>query len=53
MLSYPSTIWLSSRTLNHRADRIQGHRQQRKSRWRRLDPGRQALLAPAIMVRSG
>jgi hypothetical protein len=47
MLSYPSTISLSSRTLNHLADLIRGHRQQRKSRWRRLNPGRQALLALA------
>jgi DDE superfamily endonuclease/Helix-turn-helix of DDE superfamily endonuclease len=47
MLSYPATISLSTRTLNHLADRIRGHRQQRKSRWRRLDPGRQALLALA------
>ena len=47
MLSYPSTISLSSRTLNHLADRIRGYRQQRKSRWRRLNPGRQALLALA------
>ncbi|TDC40767.1 transposase family protein [Micromonospora sp. KC213] len=47
MLSYPSTIPLSSRTLNHLADCIRSHRQQRRSRWRRLDPGRQALLALA------
>ncbi|MFD6262689.1 transposase family protein [Micromonospora chalcea] len=47
MLSYPATIPLSSRTLNHLAERIRGHRQQRQSRWRRLDPGRQALLALA------
>ncbi|OHX02930.1 IS5/IS1182 family transposase [Micromonospora sp. WMMB235] len=47
MLSYPATIPLSSRTLNHLAERIRGHRQQRRSRWRRLDPGRQALLALA------
>ena len=38
---------LSSRTLNHLADRIRGHRQQRGSRWRRLTPDRQALLALA------
>jgi len=38
---------LSSRTLNHLADRIRTHRQQRQSRWRRLNPGRQALLALA------
>ena len=47
MLSYPSTIALSSRTLNHLADRIRSHRNQRRSRWRRLNPGRQALLALA------
>ncbi|MEV0900800.1 transposase family protein [Actinoplanes sp. NPDC049802] len=47
MLSYPSTISLSSRTLNHLADRLRSHRRQRRSRWRRLDPGRQALLALA------
>ena len=28
MLSYPATISLSSRTLNHLAERIRGHRQQ-------------------------
>jgi hypothetical protein len=47
MLSYLSTISLSSRTLNHLADRIRSHRKQQRSRWRRLDPGRQALLALA------
>jgi hypothetical protein len=47
VLSYPSTISLSSRTLNHLADRIRSHRHQRRSRWRRLDAGRQALLALA------
>ena len=47
MLSYPGPIALSSRTLNHLADRIRGHRQQRGSRWRRLNLGRQALLALA------
>ncbi|GAA3950950.1 hypothetical protein Aau02nite_23020 [Amorphoplanes auranticolor] len=47
MLSYPATISLSSRTLNHLAERIRAHRKQRRPRWRRLDPGRQALLALA------
>jgi len=47
MLSYPATIPLSSRTLNHLAERIRGHRKRRRSRWRRLDPSRQALLALA------
>jgi hypothetical protein len=36
MLSYPATIPLASRILNHLAERIRGHRQQRKSRWTRL-----------------
>ncbi|OKJ39742.1 hypothetical protein AMK25_24385 [Micromonospora sp. TSRI0369] len=47
MLSYAATIPLSSRTLDHLAERIRGHRRQRRSRWRRLEPGRQALLALA------
>jgi hypothetical protein len=47
VLSYPSTISLSSRTLNDLADRIRQHRNQQRSRWRRLDAGRQALLALA------
>ncbi|MFI9548001.1 transposase family protein [Streptomyces sp. NPDC052016] len=47
MLSYPATIPLSSRTLNHLAERIRNHSNQRRSRWRRLDPGRQALLTLA------
>ena len=46
-LSYLATILLASRTLNHLAERIRGRRQQRKSRWRRLNPGRQVLLALA------
>jgi hypothetical protein len=36
-----------ARSLNHLAGLIRSHRGQRKSRWRRLDPGRQALLALA------
>ncbi|MEU1885499.1 transposase family protein [Micromonospora sp. WMMD987] len=52
MLSYPSTVSLSSRTLKHLADLIRRHRHQHRSRWRRLDPGRQALLALAHL-RSG
>ncbi|HEY8113314.1 MAG TPA: transposase family protein [Actinomycetes bacterium] len=47
MLSYPATIPLSSRTLNHLADLIRQHRSQHRSRWRRLAPSRQALLALA------
>jgi len=47
VLSYPAAITLSTRTLNHLADLIRGHRQQQRSRWRRLDPGQQALLTLA------
>ena len=47
MLSYPATIPLSSRTLRHLTERLRGHRRQRRSRWRRLGPGRQALLTLA------
>jgi hypothetical protein len=47
VLSYPAAIPLSTRTLNYLAGLIRRHRDQRRSRWRRLDPGRQALLALA------
>jgi hypothetical protein len=47
VLSYPASIPLSTRSLNHLAGLIRAHRNQRRSRWRRLDPGRQALLALA------
>jgi hypothetical protein len=47
MLSYPSAISLSSRTLDHVADLIRTHRARLRSRWRRLDPGSQALLVLA------
>ena len=47
MLSYPAAIPLSTRSLNHLGNLIRTHRGRRRSRWRRLDPGRQALLALA------
>lgn len=47
MLSYPSAISLSTRTLNWLAQLIRSHRRSLRSRWRRLDPARQALLALA------
>lgn len=47
MLSHSASIPLSSRTLNHLAERIRHHRHQDRSRWRRLAPGRQALLTLA------
>ncbi|MEU8376627.1 transposase family protein [Micromonospora sp. NPDC048894] len=49
MLSYPSMIPLSGRTLNHLTDLIRAHRTQHRSQWRRLEPGRQALLALAYL----
>ncbi|GHJ08769.1 hypothetical protein TPA0907_31360 [Micromonospora humidisoli] len=52
ILSYLATIPLSIRSLNHLADRIRAHRQQRLSRWRRLNPGQQALLALAHLRNS-
>jgi len=47
VLSYPAAIPLSTRSLNHLATLIRRHRTQRRSRWRRLNPGQQALLALA------
>ncbi|MDR6323642.1 hypothetical protein J3R03_007838 [Actinoplanes couchii] len=38
---------MSTRSLNHLASLIRAHRSRRRSRWRRLDPSRQALLALA------
>lgn len=46
-MSYPASIPLSNRSLNHLADLIRVHRHQQRSHWRRLSPGRQALLALA------
>jgi hypothetical protein len=47
LLSYPATIPLSTRTLAWLAEQIRTHRIAIRSRWRRLDPGRQALLVLA------
>ncbi|WP_238006156.1 transposase family protein [Dactylosporangium sp. AC04546] len=47
MLSYPAAITLSTRTLNHLANLIRQQRNLRRSRWRRLDAGQQALLVLA------
>lgn len=47
MLTYPATIPLSTRSLTRLADLIRAHRQAIGSRWRQLNPGRQALLALA------
>ncbi|PPK66703.1 transposase family protein [Actinokineospora auranticolor] len=47
MLSYPAAIPLSNHTLVHLADLIRAERTRPRSRWRRLEPGRQALLVLA------
>ena len=47
MLTYPASIPLSTRSLTHLSDLIRAHRRDLGSRWRRLDPARQALLVLA------
>ncbi|ETK33369.1 IS5/IS1182 family transposase [Microbispora sp. ATCC PTA-5024] len=47
MLSYPAAIPLSNRTLARLSELIRAHRAERRSRWRRLNPGQQALLVLA------
>ncbi|MEV5441090.1 transposase family protein [Streptomyces sp. NPDC052644] len=47
MLVYPSSIDLSSRTLQFLTERLTARRQEIGTRWRRLTAGRQALLALA------
>jgi hypothetical protein len=47
LLSYPAAIPLSNRTLVRLADLIRAHRAELRSRWRRLNPGQQALLVLA------
>ncbi|MFD7652865.1 transposase family protein [Actinosynnema sp. NPDC059797] len=47
MLSYPAAIPLSNHTLVRLGDLIRAERARHRSRWRRLTPGRQALLVLA------
>ena len=47
VLSYRATIPLSTRTLTRLAELLRARRRAIGSRWRRLDPGRQALLVLA------
>lgn len=47
MLSYPSGISVSSRAFGVLSDVLRAHRNQRRTRWRKLSPGRQALLVVA------
>ena len=49
MLSYPAAIPLSNRTLARLAELLRARRAERRSRWRRLNPGRQALLVLACL----
>ncbi|KMS65825.1 transposase, partial [Streptomyces viridochromogenes] len=44
MLVYPSGIDVSGSALRFLSARLRDHRRQRGTRWRRLNPGRQALL---------
>jgi DDE superfamily endonuclease/Helix-turn-helix of DDE superfamily endonuclease len=47
VLSYPSSMSVSSRALNLLADALRQRRNERATRWRKLSAGRQALLVVA------
>lgn len=47
VLSYPSSMSVSSRSLNMLAEALRQERHARRTRWRRLDAGEQALLVLA------
>jgi DDE superfamily endonuclease/Helix-turn-helix of DDE superfamily endonuclease len=49
MLFYPAALPLSSQTLTYTAEVIRGYRRQIGSCWRKLAPGRQALLVLAYL----
>jgi hypothetical protein len=49
VLSYPSGMTVSSRALGLLADALRAHRNQCATRWRKLSPGRQALLVVAYL----
>lgn len=49
MLSYPSGMSVSSRALNVLAEALRHERRVRRTRWRRLDTGQQALLVLAYL----
>jgi DDE superfamily endonuclease/Helix-turn-helix of DDE superfamily endonuclease len=49
MLFYPAALPLSSRTLTYLAGVIRRHRKKIRSCWRKLNPGRQALLVLAYL----
>jgi hypothetical protein len=47
LLTYAATIPLSTRTLTHLSELLRTNRAINGTRWRRLDPGQQALLVLA------
>jgi DDE superfamily endonuclease/Helix-turn-helix of DDE superfamily endonuclease len=49
MLFYPAALPLSAQTLSYVAGIIRRHRKQAGSAWRKLNPGRQALLVLAYL----
>jgi DDE superfamily endonuclease/Helix-turn-helix of DDE superfamily endonuclease len=49
VLSYPSGMTVSSRALGVLADALRSHRNKRRTRWRKLPAGRQALLVVAYL----
>jgi hypothetical protein len=49
LLSYPSGMIVSTRALRLLADALRARRNQLRTRWRRLDAGRQALLVVAYL----
>src|SRR5580700_6405869 len=49
MLFYPAALPLSRQTLDYTAGIIRRHRKQIGSPWRKLNPGRQALLVLAYL----
>lgn len=51
-LSYPSGMSVSSRALNMLAEALRHERRVRRTRWRRLDAGQQALLVLAYLRKS-
>jgi hypothetical protein len=52
MLFYPAALPLSSQTLSYVAGVIRRHRPRIGSPWRKLNPGRQALLVLAYLRRA-
>jgi len=49
VLFYPAALPLSRQTLDYTAGIIRRHRKQLRSPWRKLNPGRQALLVLAYL----